>query len=318
MGKRILIWIAIGLILSGCSAGEKSRKIGKFIPMDNRFWEVVPGESYIERIGVAFEFTEGPAWHPGGYLIFSDIPASRIYQWNGKKFQPYLDSSNQANGLLVEPGGDLLTCEQRTRCVARYTIEGERVVLADRYGGRRLNSPNDLCRSSGGVIYFTDPPWGLPEQNDDPAKELPFNGVFMWRKGELSLIDSTLTWPNGIALSPDEKYLYVANMETGGDLEKREAIWMRYQIDETGQPVDRSVFYRVEDPSLPGWPDGMKVDQSGNLFLTGPGGILVVDSGGVLLGTIELPQLPSNLTFAPGEKELFVTARSTIYRIVFE
>ena len=316
-----IMWVFAGVLLMGCKRGEEPRKVGKLVAADERFWEVVPKESYVERIGISFEFTEGPAWHPSGYLIFSDIPANKIYRWSGRKYHLVRDSSHHSNGLLVEPGGALLACEHGSRSVVRYTPEGSRQVLADSYLGRRLNSPNDLCRSATGTIYFTDPPWGLPELNEDPGKELPFNGVYMLKNGKLTLIDSTLSWPNGIALSPDESALYVANVEITGEpgsgAEAVDAFWVRYRLSEGGVPVSREVFYRAEDTSLPGGPDGMTVDRAGNLFLTGPGGILVVSEEGTLLGTIEVPLVPSNLTFGPREKELYITARTNLYRVVY-
>jgi len=302
--------------------------VGKFIPEDEQFWEVVPRGSYMERIGMGFEFTEGPAWHPEGHLVFSDIPSGKIYSWTGRKFRVYIDSSNQSNGLETEPGGALLVCEHQSRSVSRYTLNGSKEIMAHRYTGRRLNSPNDLCRSTLGVLYFTDPPWGLPGLNDDPAKELPFNGVFMLRNGQLTCIDSTLSWPNGIALSPDERFLYVANVEPGTDrggaepwetpVEEMEVFWMRYHLNTQGEVEKREVFYRAGNPTLQGGPDGMEVDRRGNLVVTGPGGILVVDPAGKWLGTIEVPEIPSNLAFSPRDRELYITARSNLYRIVFE
>ncbi|MCK4881071.1 MAG: SMP-30/gluconolactonase/LRE family protein [Bacteroidales bacterium] len=309
-----------GALLFGCRAKQEVYPLGELLPEIDRFWEVVPRETVIERIGINFEFTEGPAWHPKGYLVFSDIPANTIYEWTGKKFVTFRDSSNNANGLLFQKEGDLLACEHGSRSITRYSPEGKLTTLVDSYQGRRLNSPNDLCRSFSGAIYFTDPPWGLPERNSDPEKELPYNGVFRWRGGEMTLIDSTLSWPNGIALSPDERYLYVANMEiipeNGED--QYDLFWMRYTLNENGEVVDKRVFFRATDMSLPGGPDGMKVDQKGNLFVTGPGGILVLDSAGVHLGTISLPIPATNLAFGPREREIFVTARSTVYRVTME
>jgi gluconolactonase len=307
-------------LLCGCSGGSEPHTVGEFVPEHEHFWEVVPRGSYGERIGTAFEFTEGPAWHPEGYLVFSDIPSSRIYRWTGRKYHVLVDSSNQSNGLWVEPGGALLVCEHGSRTVSRYSVNGDREVMASHYLGRRLNSPNDLCRSTRGVLYFTDPPWGLPDLNEDPAKELPFNGVFMLKNGHLACIDSSLSWPNGIALSPDERFLYVANVETGpaGGEEEVNAFWIRYHLDARGEVLRREVFYRAEEPFLPGGPDGMTVDRAGNLFLTGPGGILVVNPEGKKLGTIQMPDIPSNLAFGPRERELYVTARSNLYRIVLK
>jgi gluconolactonase len=217
-------------------------------------------------------------------------------------------------------GGDLLACEHASRSITRYSPEGKLTTVVDSYGGKRLNSPNDLSRSLSGAIYFTDPPWGLSELNSDPEKELPYNGVFRWKNGAVTLIDSTLSWPNGIALSPDERYLYVANMEIlqeNGE-EKYDVFWMRYSLNANGEPVDRKIFYRATDTTLPGGPDGMKVDRNGNLFVTGPGGILVLDSAGTHLGTMSIPIPATNLAFGPRERDLYVTARSTVYRISME
>lgn len=318
---RVSIFLIVGgALLFGCRAKEEVHPIGEFLPESDRFWEVVPRGAVIERIGINFEFTEGPAWHPKGYLVFSDIPGNTIYEWTGKKFVTFRDSSNNANGLLFKHGGDLLACEHGSRSITRFSPEGKLTTLVDSYQGRRLNSPNDLCRSTSGAIYFTDPPWGLPERNSDPEKELPYNGVFRWKDGDMSLIDSTLSWPNGIALSPDERYLYVANMEIVREngTDQYDVFWMRYTLNENGETVDKRVFFRATDTSLPGGPDGMKVDQNGNLFVTGPGGILVLDTAGTHLGTISIPIPATNLAFGPKEREIFVTARSTVYRITME
>lgn len=321
--KRIWVVYALilgGMLLFGCNAKQQAYPVGEFLPESEKFWEVVPRGAVIERIGINFEFTEGPAWHPKGYLVFADIPANTIYRWTGKKFVIFRDSSNNANGLLFKQGGDLLACEHGSRSITRLSPEGNLTTLVTSYQGKRLNSPNDLCRSYSGTIYFTDPPWGLPETNNDTAKELPFNGVFRLNNGQITLIDSTLSWPNGIALSPDERYLYVANVEidqVDGE-EEYDAFWMRYSLNESGEVLDKKVFFRATDTTLPGGPDGMKVDGDGNLFVTGPGGILVVDSTGTHLGTISIPIPATNLAFGPREKEIFVTARSTVYRITME
>ena len=310
----------VGLLLYACKSKEEIFPVGEFLPESDRFWEVVPRGAVIERIGINFEFTEGPAWHPKGFLVFSDIPGNTIYQWTGKKFVSFRDSSNQSNGLLFTAGGDLLACEHASRSITRYSPEGKLTTLVDSYMGKKLNNPNDLCRSLSGAIYFTDPPWGLSELNSDPEKELPYNGVFRWKNGAVTLIDSTLSWPNGIALSPDERYLYVANMEIlqeNGE-EKYDVFWMRYSLNANGEPVDRKIFYRATDTKLPGGPDGMKVDRNGNLFVTGPGGILVLDSTGTHLGTMSIPIPATNLAFGPRERDLYVTARSTVYRISME
>ena len=315
--KRIAILAISAWLTAGCSPKREVHQIGTFHPESERFWEVIPRETVVENIGVGFQFTEGPAWHHNGILLFSDIPESTVYRWNGRNFREFRKPSNHSNGLQVEPDGSVLACEHGSRSVTRYSQTGELTILADRYRGKRFNSPNDLCRSADGAIYFTDPPFGLPGGNGDPARELPYSGVYRFHKGEITLLDSTLSRPNGIALSPDENLLYVADYEihSGNGEGLGEMIWMRYAIDNEGHVLNKEVFFSVADPSLPGGPDGMEVDRRGNLFLTGPGGILVVDTEGEHLGTIGLPVPASNLEFGPREKVLYVTARSTVVRI---
>lgn len=317
MRESNLIFGALLLLASACGPGREPLQVGTFTPEDDRFWEVVSTGTVAENIGIEFQFTEGPAWHPDGVLLFSDIPANTIYAWNGKRYSTFRSPSGNANGLLVMPDGSVLACEHGSRSVTRFDAGGELTVLADRYGGRRFNSPNDLCRASDGSIYFTDPPWGLPGRNSDPDKEIPYSGVYRLSGGEVTLIDSTLSWPNGIALSPDERYLYVANFEVteAEGEEEWEVFWMRYLLDDAGNPAGKQVFFRAPDLSLEGGPDGMKVDRKGNLFLTGPGGILIVDPAGKHLGTIGIPVPATNLAFGPRERMLYVTARSTIIRI---
>ena len=312
----LLLLLAAGMI-GGCSNRRPVHQIGTLQAEDDRFWEVVPRETRIERIGIDFQFTEGPAWHPDGKLLLSDIPANTIYQWEGRKYRIFRQPSNHSNGLLVEPGGTVLVCEHGTRSLSRIRNNGERQVLAESFRGKRLNSPNDLCKSPDGSIYFTDPPWGLPGRNEDSAKEIPFNGVYRLKNGEVSLVDSTLSWPNGIALSPDARFLYVANLEilqVNGE-DQYQVFWMRYRLGSNGLPEEKSIFFTAPDTELPGGPDGMKVDSKGNLFLTGPGGILVVNPQGEHLGTIGIPIPATNLAFGPREKTLYVTARSTVVRI---
>ena len=315
--KRIIQLITIAVLLVGCKSEEKGLQVGTFTANSELFWGVVSKDAVAEGIGVRFGFTEGPAWHHDGTLLFSDIPENTIYRLDGRKYKEFRKPSSHANGLLVEKGGSVLACEHGSRSITRMAPNGSVRTVIDSYRGKKLNSPNDLCRSVDGTIFFTDPPWGLPGKNEDPGKELPFNGVFMFKNGELTVIDSTLSWPNGIALSPDEKHLYVANFEgsPGSDENEWEVFWMRYELDANGRVLDKSRFFQAKDLSLPGGPDGMKVDRKGNLFLTGPGGILVVSPEGEHLGTIGLPMPPSNLAFGPGEKHLYVTARTTLVRI---
>ena len=315
--RTFSFFVAAFLLLNGCNSKPATHQAGTFQAVNDQFWSVIPRDAVAERIGIDFQFTEGPAWYPDGTLLFSDIPANTIYRWNGKRHKEFRKPSNNSNGLLVEPGWAVLACEHGSRSITRFSPEGELTTLADRYQGRRFNSPNDLCRASDGSIYFTDPPWGLPEKNADPAKEIPFNGVYRLHDGEVTLVDSTLSWPNGIALSPDEAFLYVANFEEVSKAGEQvsDVFWVRYSLNESGNVTGKERFFTAPDGSLPGWPDGMKVDRRGNLFLTGPGGILVVDPSGEHLGTIGLPYPATNLAFGPREKTLYITAQSIVIRI---
>lgn len=314
--RRIWLFSAFILVLVSCRTGQEENQVGSFTAHSEAFWDVVSPDALAERIGIRFEFTEGPAWHPDGTLLFSDIPADRIYRWNGNSHQVYMEPSGKSNGLLVLKDGTLFACEHDGRCLSRYSPDGTKKILADRYSGKRLNSPNDLCMASDGTLFFTDPPWGLAGLNKDPEKELSYNGVYCLRNGELSLLDSTLSWPNGIALSPDERYLYVANFEgERSDRDSWEVFWMRYELDHRFRVTRRERFFQATDTALPGGPDGMKVDRKGNLFATGPGGILVISPGGEHLGTISLPHPCSNLCFGARHTTIYATARSTVIRI---
>lgn len=317
MNIKIIYIILLQVLLFGCKPDETGKQIGTFQAEDDRFWELVSKDALAERIGIRFEFIEGPTFLPGGDLLFSDIPENTIYRFMGKKFEVFRNPSFHSNGLLALRDGSVIACEHGSRSLSWIKPDGKSIILADSFEGKKLNSPNDLCRTITGTIFFTDPPWGLTDRNEDPAKELSFNGVYMLRNGVLSLVDSTLSWPNGIALSPDERYLYVANFEGSPDSDRGEweVFWMRYELDPGGRVLNSKRFFQAQDLSLPGGPDGMKVDKKGNLFATGPGGILVISPEGEHLGTIGLPLPPSNLAFGPGERSLYVTARSTLVRI---
>jgi len=314
--KKALFFATLVFFFISCNRRNPDENIGRIHAESDEFYQLIPENASIEKIGVNFEFTEGPVWHRNGFLLFSDIPANRIVSLKGRKYETFREPSNNANGLVSMRDGSLLICEHGTRSITRYYMDGTTETLANSYKGARLNSPNDLCLSSSGIIYFTDPPWGLPERNNDPAKEIPFNGVFMIKEGNVELVDSTLSWPNGIVLSPDENYLYVADYEDGNGKDKSdEVFWMKYELNDQGRAVKRARFFTAPDSDLPGGPDGMTIDRKGNIYATGPGGILVIDSSGKYLGRVELPVTPSNLTFGENNKAIYVTARSSIIRI---
>jgi gluconolactonase len=272
----------------------------------------------LERMATGFEFTEGPVWSPDGSLLFSSPNTNQIYRLADGRISVFRSHSGYtgvdigryhqpgSNGLTFDPQGRLTICEHGNRRVVRVEPHGNITVLADRFEGRRLNSPNDLVYRSDGTLYFTDPPFGLPGVFDDPKKELPFSGVFAVRDGAISLVDDSLAGPNGIALSPDERYLYVGNWDPA------RKVVVRYGL------ADGS---RVEFLDLTGKDgadaiDGIKVDEQGNLYVCGPSGIWVVSPDGRCLGTLHLPEEPHNLAWGDADGcGLYITALTSVYRL---
>ena len=256
-------------------------------------------------IAEGFQFTEGPAWHPEGWLLFSDIPADTLYRYiAGGRPEPYLAPSRQSNGLTFDRQGRLLACEHGGRQVSRQAADGTMQPLVGHYGGKPLNSPNDLVVHSGGSLFFTDPPYGI----DPEPGEQGFNGVYrLDPDGGLALLNRTLNRPNGLAFSWDESVLYVA------DSRNRNVLAFPVLADlSLGAP---SVLVDM-DTAERGGPDGMKLDSQGNLYVPGPGGLWIVTPAGEHLGTILLPQLPANLCFGgPDYRTLYITARTGLYSL---
>ena len=216
-----------------------------------------------------------------------------------------------SNGLTIDQQGRLLLMEHGNRLVSRLETNGSRTILAHSYGFSRLNSPNDSVWHSSGWLYFTDPSYGLPEQESDPLRELDFNGIYRLHPetGELELLERNQSRPNGIALSLDERTLYVANSD-GSD-----KVWYAYDVNDAGGLSNQRVFFDVNDQEVAGAADGMKIDVNGNIFATGPGGVWVFDSEGNHLGNINPPELPANIAWGGDGSDLYMTARTGLYRI---
>ncbi len=284
---------------------------------------IVPANPKILKLAEGFLFTEGPIWLPEGYLLFSDPNANTIYKYTpGGELSVFRERSGYggadvaeygqpgSNGLTLDAAGRLTINEHGNHRITRLEGAGRLTVLVHRYQGKRLNSPNDLVYKSDGSLYFTDPPFGLPKVFDDPRKELPFSGVYRWREGGLQLLTTDLTGPNGIAFSPDEKFLYVSNW----DLQNK--VVMRYPVNKDGSLAKGEVFFDMT--SAPGEEalDGLKVDQAGNLYVSGPGGISILSAEGQHLGTIKPPRLPANFAWGDEDgKTLYLTARSALYKM---
>ncbi len=325
---RATIAIATLLFLTGCSttppqkAPEAPAAVGSIVRLDPAFDALVPKEAGIEKLAGGFTFTEGPVWRPSGVLWFSDVVGNVVRQWSpdGKIaviLQPggYDGNSLPAggfigpNGMTADKDGAVLLCQHGNRRIVRIDKDRKVTTLVDKFEGKKLNSPNDLVFRSDGSLYFTDPPYGLPKQDDDPTKELKFNGVYRLGDGKLQLLVKDLTRPNGIALSPDEKTLYVANSD------EKKRIWMRYDVAANGSISNGKVFADVTAEKESGLPDGMKVDSQGNVWATGPGGIWVFSPDGKHLGTIKPPEQPANCGWGDDGKSLYITAVTGLYRL---
>ena len=268
---------------------------------------VEPGKP--ERIATGFRHTEGPVWHPDGFLLFSDIPGNTIYKWtpNGK-VEKFRSPSGHSNGLTYDKQGNLIACEHSNRRVSRTEPDGTIVTLVNEYGGKRLNSPNDLVIKSDGSIFFTDPPYGLTAKYGIPGKqELDFQGVYqLLPNGKtLKLLADDLYRPNGLAFSPDEKVLYVT------DSIGRKGIYA-FDVRLDGTLANRRIFVH-----LAGYPDGIKIDVKGNLYVTNYwSSVQIFDSNGKHLGDIVTPEGTTNCAFGgPDYKTLFITTRTSVYSV---
>jgi gluconolactonase len=305
--------------------------------LDASIDQIIPAGASLERIAIGFTWVEGPVW-VNDSLFFADIPANCIHRWTPaggtttflkpsgwKEAAPYVGKEPGSNGMTLDVRGRLTVAGHAQRDVYRLeslSAQGPFTILADTYKGKRLNSPNDLVYKSDGSLYFTDPIYGLQTQKDtDPAKELKVNGVYRIPaalehkagaapdRAALQLLVSDLPRPNGIAFSPDEKYLYVNNSEP-------KKIWMRYRVQPDGTLTEGKLLYDATSDPRPGNPDGMKIDQQGNIYSAGPGGVWIFSPEGKPLGTILFSERVANMTWAgPDRKTLYVAASSSMYRV---
>ncbi|MEP6820363.1 MAG: SMP-30/gluconolactonase/LRE family protein, partial [bacterium] len=290
--------------------------------------EIVGPNPKVFKLADGFKFIEGPIWvKEGGYLLFSDPNANTIYKYtpNGNdegKLETFRTPSGYSgadiaefgqpgsNGLTLDPQGRLTINQHGNHRVVRDEKDGTQTVLADSFESKRLNSPNDLVYRSDGTLFFTDPPFGLPKFFDDPRKQLSFSGVYSIYKGKLQLISTDFTGPNGIAFSPDEKYLYV------GDWDDKKKVVMRYEVTVDATFKNGKLFFDMTGTPGEDALDGIKVDQKGNLYVSGPGGLWVISPEGKHLGTIITPKHAHNFAWGDADgKTLYLCARSGLYRI---
>jgi len=296
---------------------------GTILRLDPAFDALVSADAVIEKVADGYGFTEGPVWvrqgEPDPYLLFSDIPNNVVRKWSPTEgASDYIDPvfegdpdgrSVGSNGLLIDGEGRLILCEHGNRRISRREADGSITVLADSYEGMRLNSPNDAVFHSSGALYFTDPPYGLRQQDDDPDKELDFNGIFrLLPDGTVEKL-AEQSRPNGIALAPDEDTLYTANSDGAN------VVWYAYDVLEDGSLGPGRVFVDANDWEADGAADGMAIDRHGNLFATGPGGVWVIAPDGTHLGSIQPDEPPANAGWGDDGNTLYMTGRTGLYRI---
>lgn len=332
---RTALLLGAGFVLGKPACGQRPERpnptVGSVERLDPRFDAIVPPGAEIEVLAMGFAWSEGPVWVatdkgglPANCLLFSDIPRNRVNRWQaGKGIEVFLEPAGftgpvgygrepGANGLALDQEGRLILCEHGDRRVSRLERGGGRRTLADAYQGKRLNSPNDLVVHSTGTIYFTDPPYGLPKNWDDPLRELDICGIYrLGPDGGLSLECGTMTRPNGIGLSPDEKTLYVAQSDPAA------SIWREFKVRDDGSLDEGRVFFDAKTlpPDRPGLPDGLAVGRAGTIFATGPGGVLVFTPDGTHLGTLLTGRPTANCTLGEDGKTLFITADSLLCRV---
>lgn len=326
--KYVTLTLLATLVIGCAKEQPQFQTMGSVERLDSRLDKLVDKDAPIEVIAEGFEWSEGPLWiEKGNYLLFSDVPKNAIYKWEDKpgntETTVYLEPSGYtgkaprkgemgSNGLTLDNDGRLTICQHGDRRVARVEDDGKWTTLAAQFEGRRFNSPNDLVFRTNGDLYFTDPPFGLPKVFGDPQRELDFCGVYLLtRQGKLVLLTRDIKAPNGIALSPDEKTLYVT------DVHPQSSAWLAYDVKADGRISNGRVLHDATrwTKTRKGAPDGLKVDAEGNLFATGPEGVYVFAPDGTHLGIIETGVATANCAWGDDGKTLYIAADTTIYRI---
>jgi gluconolactonase len=316
-------------MLIGKAAAEQANVVTPnvtVVRLDARFDALIPPNTMVEKIADGFAWVEGPVWNrKENYLLFSDVINNTIFKWQaGNSTSVFLKPSGYtgttpftgkepgSNGLAFDSDGRLVMCEHGDRRISRLEVDGRKTMLVDRYQGKRLNSPNDLLFRPNGDLYFTDPPFGLPKAFDDPQKELDFCGVYRRSSnGALTLMTKDLKAPNGIAFAPDGKTVYISNADPTN------AIWLAYDVKEDGAFTNGRTFFNatMQAKTKKGLPDGMKIDQDGNLFAAGPGAIYVIAPDGTHLGSFDTGMATANCAWGNDGSTLYIAAHTALFRV---
>jgi gluconolactonase len=337
MSLRALALLTSVALVVGCAAEEEASTgdaeapveemepttgVGSVVVLEPELEALVAPDAVIEEVAGGFTFTEGPLWRPDeDRLWFSDVVANvlRAVTPEGEVEVLLENAGGEStappgsyigpNGMVADEDGTVLLAQHANRQIVRIGPDLETTVVVDQYDGKRLNSPNDLAIGPGGALYFTDPPYGLPGQDDDPAKELEFNGVYRLADGEAEPVITDLTRPNGLTFSSDMGTLYVANSDEAN------RVLMAYDVAEDGSVSNGRVFVDATADPAPGIFDGVRVDAQGNVYAAGPGGIWVIAPDGRRLGTIQTPESAANLGWGDDGRTLYITAETSVYRI---
>ena len=327
MSIRFLSGVSVAVTLLSGAPQQSAVRIERLDPALDR---LIAPDAAVEILAEGYDWSEGPVWvKSGGFLLFSDVPQNVVYRWKqGEGARTYLKPSGYtgatprggemgSNGLAIDREGRLVLCQHGDRRIARMDapLDGPKpafTTLADRYDGKRFHSPNDVVIKRNGDVYFTDPAYGLEKQFDDPGREMDWYGVYRRdRSGVVSLLTREMTRPNGLAFSPDERLLYV------GQSDPAAAIWRVFPVQADGTLGASRVLFDATamTKTRQGLPDGMKVDAGGNLFATGPGGVLIISPAGRHLGTILTGQATSNCAFGDDGRSLYITADMYLMRV---
>lgn len=306
--------------IAGLPPGQTTGTPGKIERLDPALDALVAPTVAVQKVAGGFKFTEGPLWRPDHTLWFSDVQGNVVRSLTpdgkvtviirnaGGVSNAPPDAFIGSNGMAEAPDGSVWMVQHGARQIVRVGADGTLTPVVSRFEGKRFNSPNDLVFGKDGALYFTDPPYGLARQDDDPAKELTFNGVYRFANGRLQVLVRDLNRPNGLALSPDFKTLYVNNSDATKNLV------MRYDVASDGTLENGRVFADLTS-KVDGLADGMKVDARGNIYTTGPGGIWILSPAGKHLGTIRPPEIPANCAWGDDGKMLYMTAVTSVYRV---
>lgn len=324
------IWVrnaVVDFYKNGLPVKKEWDDVGKIYAINQQLNRIITKGTKVEKVADGFSFTEGPVWHPDGYLLFSDPNTNTIYRYDPSTHNVtvYISHSGYSgadigeygqpgsNGLAIDKEGRLIVAQHGNRRIIRHEKKGPVTILADNVNGKRFNSPNDVVLKSDGTVYFTDPPYGLPSFYTDKRKETEWQGIYMIRNGKVQLVSTDLGGPNGLAFSPDEKYFYATNWDIR-DIHNTKTIW-RYEVQPDGTLKNGKVFFDFNFTEDEEALDGLKIDKEGNLFVSAPGGLWILSPEAKILGKVITPERPANMAWGDDGKTLYMTAHSSIYKM---